>query len=79
MESQCYPPQWSKEWLGILTRGFEIPTWVCLGGGNRISCRQRLLPPGCGARKVESKVTNRVCSPVAEEAGVTGSILTECG
>lgn len=31
-----------------------------------------------GGMKVESRATNRVCSPVAEEAGVTGSILTEC-
>lgn len=38
-----------------------------------------ILSPLGGTRKVESRATNRVCSPVAEEAGVTGSILTECG
>jgi hypothetical protein len=63
------PTQWSNEGLGILSRGFEIPTLGFFVLSAISCCRQQTFAPGNSDAVEKDRVTNRRCSPAAKGTG----------
>jgi hypothetical protein len=52
-----YPPQWSREGFGTVSRGFEMPTWVSLCSGTAWYWELPSLPAVTLPRQRERKET----------------------